>query len=292
MDIIIWGTGERGKRLKHICEMQKWNIKAFVDNNDSLWGKKIDDIDIIPPTQVSELGLGDTCLWIASGAKEIYSQARSICRNILPVEVVDLIIRGGGTRAVWPEVELSNDNICDCRLLTDRIELLKKFSDISVNWKMAEIGVAFGDYSMQILKICNPARLFLIDAWESERYEKGLQEIKNKFALELNQGKVKLCRGYSLEQLEMFADGELDWVYIDTVHDYDTTRKELELCARKVSRAGYICGHDYTKYNVQSRLDYGVYDAVNEFAAIYGYEFIYLTMEANGLHSFALKKNL
>lgn len=81
-----------------------------------------------------------------------------------------------------------------------------------------------------------------------------------------------------------------DVAYIDTVHDYETTWQELMLCKDKVKNDGYIAGHDYVKYNHQSRLDYGVYDAVNRFAVECGYEFIYITMEKEGLHSFCLRK--
>ena len=82
----------------------------------------------------------------------------------------------------------------------------------------------------------------------------------------------------------------LDIVYIDTDHTYETTWKELLICSKKVKVNGFICGHDYTKYNCFSRLDYGIYDAVNRFCVEYDYELCYLTMEKEGFHSYALRK--
>lgn len=155
---------------------------------------------------------------------------------------------------------------------------------------MAEIGVAFGNFSQEILKICAPQKLYLIDCWDDERFGAGAACVRDKFQQEIAEGVVEIKQGYSTDKLDEFWDGELDWTYIDTVHDYKTTKKELELCAEKVKDGGYICGHDYAKYNVYSRRDYGVYDAVNEFAVNNGWEFIYLTMEKHGLQSFCLKR--
>lgn len=125
-----------------------------------------------------------------------------------------------------------------------------------------------------------------------DRYEKGLYEVKRRFKSQIEKNIVEIRKGNSTDQLEYFEDEELDWVYIDTIHDYETTCNELELCHRKVKRNGFICGHDYTKYNVYSKMNYGVYDAVNNFMIKYGYELRYLTMEADELHSFCLTRSV
>lgn len=82
-----------------------------------------------------------------------------------------------------------------------------------------------------------------------------------------------------------------NWIYIDTVHDnYEITKRELELSDKIVAPKGYICGHDYAKYDVGARQDYCIYDAVNEFAVNYGYEFLWLTLQEHGLNSFCLRR--
>lgn len=193
-------------------------------------------------------------------------------------------------RPPYPEIQMNDENIQNCKLIKDRVTMLSCLVNESADWKMAEIGVAFGDFSEQILKICLPKKLYLIDCWDDKRFGAGAALVREKFQQEIAEGRVEIRQGYSTEKLAEFADGELDWVYIDTVHDYETTKKELELCAEKVKAGGYICGHDYMKFNVYLRYDYGVYDAVNEFAVNNGWEFIYLTMEKHGLQSFCLRK--
>lgn len=288
MKIIIWGTGVRGKKAKEVCNNRGYEIKAFTDNDPSHWGGgKIDDIPIVPPDKLTEQFLRDTQIWIATGAEEVYKQAKKISDNIIEWPLLKLILLGD--KYPYTSPNLREQNITHCKLLENRNELLKCFSD-SNHWKMAEVGVFQGDFSEQILKVCKPEKLFLIDLWEKPKYEEMYTFVGEKFKSEIENGTVEMLRGLSIEKLKEFEEDELDWVYIDTVHDYDTTKAELELCCKKVKDQGYICGHDYAKHNVLGRVDYGVFDAVNEFVVTHDYEFIYMTLESHGLQSFCLRK--
>lgn len=289
MEILIWGTEKKGRAVKKICDKMGWSVKAFVDNDESKSGN-LEGVPVIVPDNISFLPEEDIQIWIATGAGEVYEQAKRITASVLEWKYIQLMLQAHTERPPYPEIQMEDLNIQNCRLVKDRDEMLRRLSAESEGWKMAEIGVAFGDFSEQILKICSPNKLYLIDCWDSERFGAGASCVRDKFKHEIDKGIVKIMQGYSTQKLEELADGELDLAYIDTVHDYDTTKKELELCERKVKIGGYICGHDYAKFNVYSRFDYGVYDAVNEFAVNYGYEFIYLTMENHGLQSYCLRK--
>lgn len=293
MEILIWGTEAKGKETKRICDKNGWKIRAFVDNDKSKCiPRGYEGLPVISPDNIHLDPAEDVQIWIATGADEVYEQAKRITNNVLEWKFVQSIIWSYKERPPYPEIQLNDWNIQNCRLVKDRDMMLMRLAAESKEWKMAEIGVAFGDFSEQILKVCSPKKLYLIDCWDSERFGAGAACVRDKFKHEIDTGIVEIMQGYSTQKLEEFADGELDWAYIDTVHNYETTKKELELCERKVKTGGYICGHDYAKFNVHSRYDYGVYDAVNEFAVNYGYEFIYLTMENHGLQSFCLKKCL
>lgn len=250
-------------------------------------GGGIDNIPVVSPDELTEQFLQDTQIWIATGAEEVYEQAKKLSDNIIEWPLLKMIILTDKYPYISPS--LKQQNISHCQLLENRNELLKCFSEMK-NWKMAEAGVFQGQFSEQILKICKPEKLFLIDLWEGSEYEELYLSVGEKFKSEIEKGTVEILRGLSIERLKGFNDGELDWVYIDTVHDYETTRAELELCCKKVKDQGYICGHDYAKHNVYGRVDYGVFDAVNEFVVAHDYEFIYLTMESHGLQSFCLRK--
>lgn len=287
MEIVIWGTGVRGKRAKKLCDKTGRKVRAFTDNEPSHWGREIENIPIVSPEELAEKHSEKIQIWIATGAAEVLGQAKEICENVIEWELVKCMLLAIGYP--YPKVQLKYNNIARCQLVENREEFLKRFSHEANNWKMAEIGVFNGDFSEQILKMCNPQKLYLIDLWGSG-YEEKYLKVKEKFVNESESGTVEILRGLSTERLKEFDDGELDWVYIDTVHDYETTKMELELCDKKIVKGGYLCGHDYTKHDVYCRTDYGVYDAVNEFAVSYNYEFVYLTAEWHGLQSFALKR--
>ncbi|MFQ2707967.1 class I SAM-dependent methyltransferase [Aeromonas caviae] len=115
--------------------------------------------------------------------------------------------------------------------MTDRLSLLEQLPKHGV---VAELGVAAGDFSRQIVDICAPAQLHLVDIWGSERYGESLYlSVNSHFHQQQQRGEVIIHRKPSLEALESFPDQTFDWVYIDTTHSYELTRDELRASARE-----------------------------------------------------------
>jgi predicted O-methyltransferase YrrM len=187
-----------------------------------------------------------------------------------------------------PKAKLLKENINNCTLLVDRKELLRNLPKDSI---VAEVGVNQGEFSHQILNICKPSKLHLIDAWHSERYHDGLALlVEKKFERYIFDNRVEINRGLSTEIVERFHDGYFDWVYIDTVHDYETTKLELEKYSEKVREGGVIAGHDYSMGNWVKSYKYGVIEALHEFCVNNRWEFIFLTMDFIENQSFAIRK--
>ena len=61
-----------------------------------------------------------------------------------------------------------------------------------------------------------------------------MDKVRRKFEQEIAEGKVVIRRGLSIDAAETFDDYSLDWIYIDTDHSYQTTRKELEIYSKKI----------------------------------------------------------
>ena len=80
-----------------------------------------------------------------------------------------------------------------------------------------------------------------------------------------------------------------DWVYIDTVHDYLTTARELAISRQKVKAGGIIAGHDHTPGNIITPVCYGVVQAVQEFCVKSGWRYWSLTCESHCYASFAIQ---
>jgi hypothetical protein len=82
----------------------------------------------------------------------------------------------------------------------------------------------------------------------------------------------------------------MDWVYLDTVHDYATTSAELIQCERVLKEGGRLAGHDFTIGNPHSRLPYGVIKAVYEFCRERKWDFEFITLDGSCYFSFCLKR--
>jgi len=128
----------------------------------------------------------------------------------------------------------------------------------------AEIGVHVGDFSEVILDVVRPRTLHLIDPWRHEpggdyaealyggRAQEGQAEmdrrharVLTRFAPEIRRGAVVVHRGPSAEALAGFADGSLDWVYIDGNHRYEFVAADLAMALAKTQPGGLVAGDDY-----------------------------------------------
>ena len=56
---------------------------------------------------------------------------------------------------------------------------------------------------------------------------------------------LKTIRATSLEAVSRFADGSLDWVFIDAFHEYDAVTADIVAWYPKIKPGGLISGHDY-----------------------------------------------
>lgn len=187
-----------------------------------------------------------------------------------------------------PKVELETAHTAHCTVLPNRLALLEKMPG---GGNVAELGVDKGDFSQKILDLNRPAKLHLVDAWDTVRYgEDKAQLVQKKFEQQVAAGALQLNRGYSTERAADFPDRYFDWIYIDTNHSYRTTYEELRAYAPKMKPGGIIAGHDFVTGNWLSGLRYGVREAVHEFCVEYRWEFVFITMEIGDNPSFAIRK--
>lgn len=183
---------------------------------------------------------------------------------------------------------LEEKHIKDMQVVLNRADLLNR---LPKNGVVAELGVDTGRFSAQIMEIAFPKRLYLIDPWDTERYNTlKMLAVKERFKKEIDDKRVIIIRQRDEEALRDFGRNTFDWVYIDTYHDYWNTRTELELCRLKVKKGGIIAGHDYTQGNIVNGAKYGVVEAVHHFCVKQNWKFILLTHEEGRHLSFALKE--
>lgn len=178
-------------------------------------------------------------------------------------------------------------HVSECRLLPSRRHLLQHIPKGGI---AAEVGVAFGDFSSEIIAYAQPKVLHLIDIWAADRYSAGFERVVGKFQSEIDQGSVVINKNLSLDGLSKYASGTFDFVYIDTIHDYDLTLQELVLASTKMKPGGLIGGHDFCSGNVVAPVVYGVIQACHRFCREYNWRYKYLTLETGTSFSFCLEK--
>jgi len=185
-----------------------------------------------------------------------------------------------------PRVLLEDRHTRECRVLPSREHLMDQMPKGA---DAAEVGVAHGDFTRIILERAQPRHLHLIDLWEGDRFESGLEVVQHAFADPIAVGTVTLLRKRSVPALDTFPDASLDWLYLDSDHSFDTTRQELEIAARVLRPGGLLAGHDYCAGNVVKPVVYGVVEAVNAFCVARDWRFRFVTLEPNGYFSFCLQ---
>ena len=191
-----------------------------------------------------------------------------------------------------PIFQLEKKNISNLKIKLNRLEILKELKKGSI---CAELGVAYGEFSDQILEIVRPKLLVLVDSYPNKGNfvdEGNLKYIEKKYQKLVNEKKIQIINKDSIEAASMFKENFFDWIYIDTTHSYHQTLGELRAWKNKIKSDGYILGHDYIMGNWIDDIKYGVQEAVHQFCVEENWEIVYLTARIGENTSFGIKKIL
>lgn len=120
-----------------------------------------------------------------------------------------------------------------------------------------EIGVYKGEFSEILAQF--GGELSSVDPWRlykdygNSRGQKRLDEQYRQASERLSKyPNIKVIRKTSMEALDDFEDGSLDFVYIDGNHQFAYVAEDIYHWAIKVKKGGIICGHDYARYQSNS----------------------------------------
>ena len=141
-----------------------------------------------------------------------------------------------------------------------------------------EVGVQDGHFSVTLLKRWRGSLLYSIDPWREFEPSKYLDVANQQQAVQdrIYEGarnrlrkfgeRSVIIRSTSAAGATQFAEGQLDFVYIDANHSYDAVVEDIRLWYPKLKPGGVLAGHDYLDGNYTAGV-FGVMSAVNEFAA-------------------------
>lgn len=119
--------------------------------------------------------------------------------------------------------------------------------------KGVEIGVERGIFS-EILCQGNPEMtLYGVDAWTTYHgYRDHVSQEKLDRFYDETMERMKSyhfvpIRAFSMDALQRFPDGSLDFIYVDANHEFIHVARDLYEWEKKVRPGGIISGHDYRK---------------------------------------------
>ena len=151
-----------------------------------------------------------------------------------------------------------------------------------------EIGVQFGLYSELILENSELKRLYSIDPWlefPQEEYQKDAANVCQEqqdfrylsaiFRLNRFRARSIVLRMISEEASALFSPNQLDFIFIDGNHGYQSVKQDLELWYPKIKPGGLFSGDDYL-FTPEGKTP--VKDAVDEFVEANNLK-LYLTAE-------------
>jgi cephalosporin hydroxylase len=128
--------------------------------------------------------------------------------------------------------------------------------ELPPNAQCVEVGVAWGRSTIflagQLLLRKKPgARIWAVDAWDPtwwRAYPPGQRRclatlVQNATAAELDL--IHVIRTTSERAARIFLAGELDFVFVDGDHTYESVSRDLDAWRGKVRPGGILAGHDY-----------------------------------------------
>jgi predicted O-methyltransferase YrrM len=116
-----------------------------------------------------------------------------------------------------------------------------------------EVGTEQGIYAETLCRANPSVTLFCVDAWESyEGHRQNASQARHDgfyadTVQRLSGYNAHCIKGMSVETSERFADGSLDFVYIDANHDLPHVIADLAAWVPKVRRGGIVSGHDFCR---------------------------------------------
>lgn len=144
----------------------------------------------------------------------------------------------------------------------------------------AEIGVAEGRHSKQMLDLNPGLHLLCVDTWAKYRGNpRGGPQTQHdrNFAIAkriLTPFNTEIVQAFSIDAVRDIPLESLDFVYIDGNHSFDWVMQDIIEWGKRVRRGGIISGHDFYKFRAA-----GVIDAVYAYTKVHGVKEWFITNE-------------
>lgn len=125
-----------------------------------------------------------------------------------------------------PSPEIPQSQLDGARLVTNRIELLRRFPK---GGRICELGTDRGNFARQILDIVQPDELHLVDVTLTHCRVDVLQDAR-----------AHLHEMTTVSFLRQDKGADFDWIYVDADHSYAAVRRDIEAACPRVKPGGML----------------------------------------------------
>jgi Methyltransferase domain len=182
---------------------------------------------------------------------------------------------------------LESKHVQGAKLYANRIDMIKDIS-LPKGSRISEIGVAFGDFSEELISSHQPSEFVAFDLFELHKIpviwgKPSAETFNNKEHLPFYQDRlskyasstsVKIHKGDSSTQLSNYPDAHFDLIYIDGAHDYDGVMKDADVAQKKLAKNGYLVFNDYIYFDHIAKEEYGIIPVVNDLCVNQGWKVV------------------
>lgn len=133
-----------------------------------------------------------------------------------------------------------------------RADLARRFAELGFT-RGAEIGVADGRYSEELLRTIPGLQLRCVDPWEpykgntrggpKEQHDGNYQKAVQRFMPYVRS--VTMVKAFSMDAVRDVPPASLDFCFIDGNHAFDWVMQDLIEWSRRVRQGGIVAGHDF-----------------------------------------------
>lgn len=187
---------------------------------------------------------------------------------------------------------LRREHVQGARLYATRDDALEA---LPTGGRVAEIGVAYGDFSERLCDALSPALFDAYDLFRLHEIEviwgrrsaetfhgrshRGFYE--ERFAERIAAGEMRLFEGDSSTLMaNSCPDQFYEVIYIDGDHSYDGVCRDTQAALAKIKRHGYLVFNDYIMADHTGNAPYGVVQVVNKLCVSGDWRVHYLALQA------------
>ncbi len=188
---------------------------------------------------------------------------------------------------MWPAILKQHHIAPGAGVFADRHVMLETLS-VPRGGVIAEIGVAFGDFSQVMLDTLQPKEFHAFDLFTMHTHDwleawggRSLRETFNgrthgdyyrtRFRSDTATGRMHIFEGDSSSLLTAQPDHSYDLIYIDGAHDYVGVKKDADASAQKIKPNGMLIFNDYIMHDHMTNTPYGVVHVVNDLCVTHGW---------------------